>query len=267
MQPSREPKRIFDTASAAYIALDEKRSELWLHSGQHDKLTVFGTDGTYSRTVVMKGLTRPRGFAVLPDSGHVVVADEYSSMVTEYDKDGQIVRGVAEVAKVRGLCIDRHGRVFACSPHMKRVEMYRNIGSDGLDRRRHFPTDGSAGSVVAVATDSKGRVIAADEQGNRVLIMDADGAIVAVIGPQISTDDNKSSLKQPCALAVGLNDYIYVADDSPFVRVFDPSGKLVDTFGGQGGSPGQFVRPGGIAVDSEGNVYVSDKVLPRVQVF
>ena len=51
------------------------------------------------------------------------------------------------------------------------------------------------------------------------------------------------------------------------VQIFDPDGKFLRVFGKLGDSFGQFARPKGIGVDSEGHVYVVDSAFNNVQIF
>jgi DNA-binding beta-propeller fold protein YncE len=51
------------------------------------------------------------------------------------------------------------------------------------------------------------------------------------------------------------------------VEIFDADGNFISTFGKAGDGPGYFARPKGIAVDSDGHVWVADTVQDRVQVF
>jgi DNA-binding beta-propeller fold protein YncE len=76
-----------------------------------------------------------------------------------------------------------------------------------------------------------------------------------------------SSLKKPLAVAI-TKDRIYVIDagDSK-VKIFNPTGKLLLTFGGQGFKQGEFRFANGIAVDKSGKIYVADTGNARVQVF
>jgi DNA-binding beta-propeller fold protein YncE len=51
------------------------------------------------------------------------------------------------------------------------------------------------------------------------------------------------------------------------VQIFDADGKFVSKFGGIGTGFGQFSKPKGIGVDSEGHIYVSDAAFNNVQIF
>ncbi len=51
------------------------------------------------------------------------------------------------------------------------------------------------------------------------------------------------------------------------VQIFDPDGRFLGKFGSIGTGYGQFSKPKGIGVDSEGHVYVVDAAFNNVQIF
>jgi len=51
------------------------------------------------------------------------------------------------------------------------------------------------------------------------------------------------------------------------VQIFDQSGRFIRSFGKLGDGPGMFARPKGIALDSEGHIYVIDSAFNNVQIF
>jgi DNA-binding beta-propeller fold protein YncE len=57
----------------------------------------------------------------------------------------------------------------------------------------------------------------------------------------------------------------YGIDDR--IQEFDPEGKFVRMFGSQGELPGQFSRPQGLELDSQGLLWVADSCNNRMQVF
>lgn len=61
---------------------------------------------------------------------------------------------------------------------------------------------------------------------------------------------------------------MYVTDTyNHRVQVFDNDGAFLMQWGGYGSGPGQFYRPMGIGVASDGRIYVGDTWNGRVQVF
>ena len=83
------------------------------------------------------------------------------------------------------------------------------------------------------------------------------------------------SLERPAGLALDRErGKIYVADtghtnsENHTVKIFNISGDLLGTIGqGKGEAPGQFLFPTYVAVDKQGNLYVTDTLNSRVQVF
>jgi DNA-binding beta-propeller fold protein YncE len=61
---------------------------------------------------------------------------------------------------------------------------------------------------------------------------------------------------------------VYVADtDNHRIQIFSPSGTYMGSWGGEIGTEnGQFVSPGGLAIDLAGNVYVADTGNNRIQI-
>ena len=51
------------------------------------------------------------------------------------------------------------------------------------------------------------------------------------------------------------------------IEIFDADGKFVSAFGKAGDGPGYFARPKGVAIDSDGHIWVADGQQDRVQVF
>jgi DNA-binding beta-propeller fold protein YncE len=51
------------------------------------------------------------------------------------------------------------------------------------------------------------------------------------------------------------------------VEIFDADGNFISEFGKHGDGPGYFSRPKGIAVDSDGHIWVADEMQDRLQVF
>ena len=62
--------------------------------------------------------------------------------------------------------------------------------------------------------------------------------------------------------------YVYVVDSNQHhVFKFSNAGTLITTWGGLGSGDGQFNLPAGVAVDSDGNIYVTDFYNQRFQKF
>ena len=75
-------------------------------------------------------------------------------------------------------------------------------------------------------------------------------------------------LCNPESITVDPNNFILVTDTGNHqVVIFDPFGNLVHKFGSRGSGDGEFLFPCGIAVNKNGDIYVSDHVNKRIQIF
>ena len=82
-----------------------------------------------------------------------------------------------------------------------------------------------------------------------------------------SCGQGKGELDWPISIAVH-DGLLYVGEEGNYrVSVFTLEGQFVTSFGSEGTGPGQFQLPCGIAVDSNGVVYVCDRINKNVQVF
>jgi DNA-binding CsgD family transcriptional regulator/sugar lactone lactonase YvrE len=132
-----------------------------------------------------------------------------------------------------------------------------------------------------LAVDSAGNVYIADTLNNRVRLVDADGTITTVAGSGAAgyAGDGRpgpeANLNLPTGLAIGFSDTLFIADTgNNVVRQLDPDGAIHTVAGtgeagyrGEAGSAVDAVlhAPGGLAFDSEGNLYIADTLNQRVR--
>ena len=113
-----------------------------------------------------------------------------------------------------------------------------------------------------VGIDQNDTVYVADRENHRVQVFDNQGRLQAVW----------QNIHRPDGLCVDGEGRVYIGElcamdgleDCPGlghrVSIYDRDGKLLTRFGDpeEGESPGQFIAPHGIAVDSQGSIYVGD---------
>ncbi len=121
--------------------------------------------------------------------------------------------------------------------------------------------------LVGLAIDDSDRLFAADSGKRHVLVFDKNHKVEAAIS---------EGLVAPGGLAVdNENRLLYVTDaeqDLVFVYDADPPYKLIRKLGKPGTehtstAPGEFAKPTGVAVDQDGNVFISDTWNNRIEVF
>ena len=131
---------------------------------------------------------------------------------------------------------------------------------DGLFKSPHGVTIGPDGAVYLV--DNGNHTVRKFTKGGE-LLMELKAGYPA---PAMSGDP----FNRPAHLAVDLNNgNLYVADGYSNARVhkYDPTGRLLLSWGESGTDPGQFNIVHNVIVDKEGYVYIADRENQRIQVF
>jgi tripartite motif-containing protein 71 len=127
--------------------------------------------------------------------------------------------------------------------------------------------DGSTWTNISGAsTFSNSQAIAIDSSGN-VYVTDANAnSILKYNGSAWSQFVPNNTLSNPMGLAIGADGYFYVTNrgDNNIVKI-DIGGSIVNTYGSEGSSAGQFEQPWGLAINSQNKVFVADNSNNRLQ--
>ena len=128
-----------------------------------------------------------------------------------------------------------------------------------------------------VAVDSSGNVYVTDQGNNRVQKFTSTGTYISQLGcpsGACSAGSANGQFMGPFGVAVDSSGNVYVADyGNNRVEKFTGTGTYLSQLGcptgacSSGSGNGQFNEPSGVAVDSSGNVYVTDFQNNRVEKF
>jgi DNA-binding beta-propeller fold protein YncE len=158
------------------------------------------------------------------------------------------------------LAHDSDGNVYIADGYINtRVAKYGPSG----DYIAHWGGKGDAHGqfnlVHGITVDHRDRIYVADRGNKRIQVFDADGKFL----------DLWEGFGTPWALAFDKRDQtIWMCDgDAGRVFHFALDGKILGSFGSDGPAPGQLHQSHGIAVDSQGAVYVAETVNQRIQKF
>ena len=174
-----------------------------------------------------------------------------------------------------GVAVDSKGRIYAADSYVGAIfvfDLNKEVSQTGGQ-------DLNPVSMIANGKDARfrGLVGVAVDDNDRLFAVDVLLRTIPVFGPdhKFETSFGSEVLGQPnCAAIDTENRFLYVTDAAKNnVAVFDAdSYKLLRTIGGPpkkegDDEPGTFARPTYVAVDHEGNVYVSDTINNRIQIF
>ncbi|MDP4161214.1 MAG: copper amine oxidase, partial [Bacillota bacterium] len=188
----------------------------------------------------------------------------------------------------KGLAVDKDGTIFVADYGNGAI---RTIDTSGLVKTLvkglNSPSD--------IVLGNEGELFVSETLNHRILRVDKNGNWTVLAGGGYETRQNwlfggyadgigdKAQFNEPSGLALGSNGYLYVADTgNQRIRMVSPQGEvttlagsgttpIVDTTYYKGGfqdGPGvtaKFNFPSGIAVSSDGTVYVADTYNHRLR--
>lgn len=189
--------------------------------------------------------------------------------------DGQA--STASFSNMMGIAADSQGNLYIADSRNNKI---RKINANGLVTT--IAGSGSSGSAdgkgelasffypVGIAVDKKGYLYIADTHNSLIRKINPDGLVSTLAGQRfyhtIPAMDSITRFDNPTGIAVDDSGYVYVADCfNNLIRKISPDGKVSNVAGHLNhgakdgvGTGASFYLPGGIALDSAGDIYVAD---------
>lgn len=112
----------------------------------------------------------------------------------------------------------------------------------------------------------------AEKKGHTVVKFSPDGKVLLTLGEPGNPGDGPGQFNQPSDVTVADDGHIFVADGHQLrgnnrIVKFTPDGEYMLDWGEEGTDLGQFRDPHAIAIDSQGRVFVGDRMNNRIQIF
>ena len=256
------------------VAVDSKDNVYILTRGKHP-IIVFDREGKFLRSFG-DGLfsDRTHGLYIAHDDT-LLIADDGIHTIQKFSPTGEKLMEIGErnhpAPKWSGQPFNRptsaaimpsNGDIYISDGYgNSRIHVYTSTGqyrfswgSPGIDAGQFMRCHN-------IAIDADDRVYVVDREAHRIQIFDRRGKFITMWN-NIHRPD--AMVLRDGNIYVGELNGIAGLDDAPEmghrVSIFDLKGKLVCRFGApeEGEGPGQFVAPHGIAVDSHGDLYVSE---------
>lgn len=163
-----------------------------------------------------------------------------------------------------GIAVDSRGRIYVADSFQRSVFVL-NPAQQRVERRASSARV-SLAVPIGVALDDKDRLFVSDSFNHSITCFDPEGKVLAQFG--------RDELERPGGIAVDHQRHrLYVADAKAHrIAIFNTETFALERYlGGPNTSdtpgPGQFSAPTNVAVDPQGNLYVTDTWNHRVQIF
>ena len=267
------PRTISSYASGAARAADRTgstrprgiaigpRGDLYVTDQNNHRVVVFDRLGEYLGEWGSYGSSAglfifPAGIAVASD-GSVLVSDSGNHRVQRFTAGGEFLgqwgdegTGEGQFVQLEGIAAGPDSLMAVCDSGTSSFSIFTVTG--GFIGR--FPSVLARGAAFDAASD----IYTAGCRSGGVTRTDRSGRFLASLGPDLCMTD----------IALDGAGKIYVLDyDLGRLEILDPYGNVISGIGSSGDGPGEFDRPGGVAVSPEGWVYIADTANNRIQVF
>ena len=245
----------------------DSSGHVWVADTEGNYVAEFSSTGEY---ITRFAVTDPRGVGV-DKEGHVWVVG--GSSLQEYSSSGTLVQEVAmhEAGEPNGLAISSSGDIWVTEKVSEiegRVDEYSSTGTY-LSQLSEWASGGSNefGRVpTGVAIDSKGNVWVTSNSSVK-------GYLVGGYSPTTGKRVGKLTLKElakPKGIAISGESADVVGSNRVEELKFktgesEIEGEYVSEVGKEGTGNGEFKAPIGVAVDSEGDIWVADTSNNRIQ--
>ncbi|XP_063689826.1 E3 ubiquitin-protein ligase TRIM71-like isoform X2 [Bolinopsis microptera] len=232
---------------------------------------VFGSKGSDSGS--MKG---PNDVKCDKD-GRYVVADTFNHRISWYDNKLEHLQSIGrkgnkagEFDRPRSLAITSEGNIVVADTGNQRVQVFTGDGEYLFAFGDLGKGPGQFKGPHGLAVDHKNNIYVADLYNHRIQVFDESGKFVRSFGKEGRLE---GELSEPRAIAFtpstspGEAGNLLVAEmENQRVTMFSDDGQYLCIYGDSCEENSSFGCPSGVAVDSEGRIFISDSKLNVIHI-
>jgi ABC-type multidrug transport system ATPase subunit/sugar lactone lactonase YvrE len=226
------------------------------------RVLVYGPSGTLNRSWEMPAhdVGNPEGIVVLRN-GHIAVADTHYHRVVIFDEQGGVVGMFGEEGEGPGQFIypadvaqDPHGFLYVSEyGGNDRVQKFTESGEFVVQFGTVGTDPGQFQRASGLLWHAK-TLYVADAINNRIQAFRDDGTFLRVV-----TDPAAGALDYPYEVALAPDASLFIVEyKAGRVTKISLDGTVLGRFGETGRDVGQFWTPWGLAVTSDGRIFVAD---------
>lgn len=242
----------------------------------------YSANGTYISALRNSGniggkLTNPESVAY-DSTGNLYVLDNgaWSVSIQKFTNAGTYITTIAEVADIGEASYHlsiKADKIYVS--YLTGVKVFDTSGTMLLSFGTAGSGDGEFNEARGIDADSAGNIYVCDMFNSRVQKFSSDGTFLAKWG---TSGTGEGEFGWPTVMFIDETDTIYIGDNeddegteqisgNTRVQVFNTSGVYQRTIGTYGGGDGELLRVGGILIDANGKLNVSDVVSHTISVF
>ncbi len=264
------PRGMAVAPDGSLYVVDTGNSRIQHLSAQGDVLQVWGTKYDGEGSAPPGQFKEPWDVAVGTD-GSVYVADTWNHRIQKFTANGEFVSSwgsgiISEPTNLlgffgpRGITTDSQGKVFITDTGNKRVVFFDAQGNPLGQFGEGGSNQGQLDEPVGLAFDSGGNLYVADTWNQRVQVFgrDINGTYTYASEWEVRGWDGVTPTNYPY-LAADNTGHVFITDpDNNRVIEYTSKGDVVRYWEDGGSNAGSFNLPVGIAVDTQGGVWVVD---------
>ncbi len=173
--------------------------------------------------------------------------------------------GDGRFLKPRAITIDAEQNLYIVDM-TGRIQVFDTTGK--LLRKWRTP-EIKSGKPCGLSMSNDQKLMVSDTHYHRVLFYELDGTLIEsrTIGGKHGRGPEEFGFVTDTVQDSAGNYYVAEYGDYDRIQKFDPAGNYLFEWGGHGSEPGQFLRPQGLAIDSNDHLWVADASNHRIQVF